>query len=36
MNAIEQATNLMMISKIEAIVYLFKSKFPDINADLKP
>ncbi|VEP15392.1 conserved hypothetical protein [Hyella patelloides LEGE 07179] len=36
MNAIEQATNLMMISKIEAIVYLFKSKFPNIIVDLKP
>ncbi|MEM9274711.1 MAG: hypothetical protein AAGA80_17375 [Cyanobacteria bacterium P01_F01_bin.143] len=36
MNAIEQATNLKMISKIEAIVYLFKSKFPEAKADLKP
>ena len=35
-NAIEQATNLKMISKIEAIVYIFKSKFPDIIVDLKP
>ena len=36
MNAIEQATNLTMISKIEAIVYLFKSKFPEISVYLKP
>ena len=36
MNAIEQATNLKMISKIEAIVYIFKSKFPNIVVDLKP
>ena len=36
MNAIEQATNLKMISKIEAIVYIFKSQFPDIVVDLKP
>ena len=36
MNAIEQATNLKMISKIEAIVYIFKSKFPGIVVDFKP
>ncbi len=36
MNAIEQATNLKMISKIEAMVYLFKSKFPEAKVDLKP
>lgn len=36
MNAFEQAKSLIMISKIEAISYLFKSEFPDILADLKP
>ncbi|MGF1541703.1 MAG: hypothetical protein ACFCU5_14845 [Pleurocapsa sp.] len=36
MNAFEQAKSLIMISKIEAIVYLFKSEFPDSLADLKP
>ena len=36
MNAFEQAKNLMMISKIEAMVYLFTSEFPDSLADLQP
>ena len=36
MNAFEQAKNLMMISKIEAMVHLFKSEFPDSFADLQP
>jgi hypothetical protein len=35
-NAIDQAKNLMMISKIEAIVHLFRSQFPESLADLKP
>ena len=36
MNALEQAKSLRMISKIEAMVYLFKSEFPSIKVDLKP
>lgn len=36
MNASEQATNLMVASKIATIVNLFKSEFPDVRADLKP
>ncbi|MEO1375227.1 MAG: hypothetical protein AAFW70_13090 [Cyanobacteria bacterium J06635_10] len=36
MNAFEQIRNLTMISKIEAIVYLFTSEFPECFADLKP
>ena len=36
MNAFEQAKSLMMISKIEAIVHLFKSELPDVIVDLKP
>lgn len=36
MNAFEQAKSLMMISKLEAMVYLFKSEFPDLIVDLKP
>jgi hypothetical protein len=35
-NAINQAKSLEMISKIEAIIYLFRSQFPDSLADLKP
>jgi len=35
-NAIDQAKSLMMISKIEAIVHLFSSQFPNSLADLKP
>ena len=36
MNAIEKATNLSIISRIEAISYLLKSKFPGVIIDLKP
>ncbi|MEO1429996.1 MAG: hypothetical protein AAFV71_13215 [Cyanobacteria bacterium J06633_8] len=36
MNAFEQIKSLTMISKIEAIVYLFTSEFPECFADLKP
>ena len=36
MNAFDQFKNLMMITKIEAIVYSFRSKFPESFADLKP
>jgi hypothetical protein len=35
-NAINQAKSLEMISKIEAIVHLFRSQFPNSLADLKP
>jgi hypothetical protein len=35
-NAIDQAKSLEMISKIEAIVHLFRSQFPNSLADLKP
>jgi hypothetical protein len=35
-NASEQATNLVVASKIAAVVNLFKSEFPDVRADLKP
>ncbi len=36
MNAFEQVKSLAMISKIEAIVYSFRSEFPECLADLKP
>ena len=36
MNAFEQIKSLTMISKIEAIVYSFRSEFPDCFVDLKP
>ena len=36
MNAFEQAKSLMMVSKIEAILHLFRVQFPEIIADLKP
>jgi hypothetical protein len=35
-NAVEQATNLEIASKIAAIVNLFKAEFPDAKSDLKP
>jgi len=35
-NAFEQVKNLLMLSKVEAIVHLFKSEFPESLADLKP
>jgi hypothetical protein len=35
-NALEQVKSLAMISKIEAIVYLFRAEFPQCLADLKP
>ena len=36
MNAFEQIKSLAMISKVEAIVYSFRSEFPECLADLKP
>ena len=36
MNAVEQALNLDRLSKIAAVVNLFKSKFPNATADLSP
>ena len=36
MNAFEQVKSLAMISKVEAIVYSFRSQFPECIADLKP
>ena len=36
MNAFEQVKSLAMITKVEAIVYSFKSQFPKSLADLKP
>ena len=36
MNAFEQVKSLAMISKVEAIVYSFRSEFPECLADLKP
>ncbi|MCL1464789.1 hypothetical protein [Argonema galeatum] len=36
MNASQKATNIELASKIAAVVNLFKSKFPDAKADLKP
>ena len=36
MNAFEQIQSLTMISKIEAMVHLFRSEFPECFADLKP
>jgi hypothetical protein len=35
-NAAEQALNLETASKIATVVNLFKTKFPDARADLKP
>ena len=36
MNALEQVKSLEMISKVEAIAYLFRREFPECIADLKP
>jgi hypothetical protein len=36
MNAFEQVKSLTMISKVEAIVYLFRTQFPESLVDLKP
>lgn len=36
MNAFEQIESLAMISKVEAIAYLFRKEFPESIADLKP
>lgn len=36
MNAAEQATNLILASKIASVVSLFRSNFPDARVDLKP
>ena len=36
MNAIQQITSLEMMSKVEAIVYSFRKRFPESLADLKP
>ncbi|MEM8718558.1 MAG: hypothetical protein AAGE84_04520 [Cyanobacteria bacterium P01_G01_bin.39] len=36
MNAFEQVKSLAMISKVEAIVHLFRIEFPECLADLKP
>ena len=36
MNAIKQITNLEMMSKVEAIVYSFRKRFPESLSDLKP
>lgn len=36
MNASEQAKGLELTTKIAAVVNLFKTKFPDAKADLKP
>ncbi|MEL6929684.1 MAG: hypothetical protein AAFO95_13730 [Cyanobacteria bacterium J06600_6] len=36
MNALEQVKNLGMISKVEAIAYLFRREFSECIADLKP
>lgn len=36
MNASEQATNLILASKIATAVNLFKFEFPDAKSDLKP
>jgi len=35
-NAAEQAKGLEVTTKIAAVVNLFKSRFPDVRADLKP
>jgi hypothetical protein len=35
-NAVEQAINLELTSKIATVVNLFKSEFPQVKADLKP
>jgi mRNA-degrading endonuclease HigB of HigAB toxin-antitoxin module len=36
MNAAEQANSVERVSKIAAVVNLFKSQFPQITADLSP
>lgn len=36
MNAAEQAINFEFASKIATVVRIFKSRFPDLRADLKP
>ncbi|MEM9508432.1 MAG: hypothetical protein AAGA16_12240 [Cyanobacteria bacterium P01_E01_bin.35] len=36
MNAFEQIKSLEAIGKIEAIVHLFRTEFPEVLADLKP
>ena len=36
MNAAEQVTDFQLASKIAAVVNLFRSKFPDAKADMKP
>ncbi len=36
MNAAQQATDIIITSKIASIVSLFRSEFPDAKADLKP
>jgi hypothetical protein len=36
LNAVEQATNLEVASKIASVVNLFKTEFPNSKADLKP
>ncbi|MEM8637898.1 MAG: hypothetical protein AAGG51_03635 [Cyanobacteria bacterium P01_G01_bin.54] len=36
MNAAEQANSIDRVSKIASIVNLFKSRFPDVTADLSP
>ena len=36
MNAIKQITSLEMMSKVEAIVFSFRKRFPESLADLKP
>ena len=36
MNAAEQAINVEFASKIATVVRIFKSRFPDLRADLKP
>ena len=36
MNAFEQIKNLEAIGKIEAIIHLFRTEFPECIADLKP
>jgi hypothetical protein len=35
-NAAQQATDIVLISKIASAVNLFRSEFPDAKADLKP
>ncbi len=36
MNAAQQATDIVLISKIASAVSLFRSEFPDAKVDLKP